>query len=441
MVFSDTYISEYDAESLIARSAASSVKSPSSKDVEYQNGRNPLASDHPRPGNGNEIYETLWLHDQEYLCTIPIVETPPRNETSEAQARAKEQQELVRATNRGWELLQGLDGQCLYFISGWWSYAFCYNKEITQFHQLPMPPGRSQFPPTRDPNTAEYILGKTKVEGKDKEDEYGNEVQLRKAQHSMTPPTTEIQIKGDSRYLIQRLDGGTICDLTGKPRKVEVQYHCSPQASDRIGWIREVTTCSYVMVVYTPRLCGDIAFQPPKEVRANAIACRMVVPEDEVSFWSSQKTIEAEGLMQGVVDETPVVNVGGVILGANKYVGADGNRLPLPPNWTGNQASGPAVDIIARSKGKSDGGQIEVLSSEDLEKLDLDPKIVEQLKQELEKLAGDKGWKLEVVEIPGDVREIRGVVDGDGEEEDAEYVVKKDDSGNEGSEETYKEEL
>ena len=35
--------------------------------------------------------------------------------------------------------------------------------------------------------------------------------------------TGELVERGESRYLVQRLEGGTVCDLTGKPRRVEVQ--------------------------------------------------------------------------------------------------------------------------------------------------------------------------------------------------------------------------
>ena len=36
----------------------------------------------------------------------------------------------------------------------------------------------------------------------------------------------EIVQRGESRYLVQKLAGGTVCDLTGKERKIEVQV-CS----------------------------------------------------------------------------------------------------------------------------------------------------------------------------------------------------------------------
>ena len=68
---------------------------------------------------------------------------------------------------------------------------------------------------------------------------------------------------------------------------VGVQFHCHPQSSDRIGWIKEVSTYSYLMVIYTPPLCHDVAFLPPREYKANAITYGEVVPELDIPGWQS----------------------------------------------------------------------------------------------------------------------------------------------------------
>lgn len=412
-----------------------------SKAIQSQDGQKPIGD---QDGKGipapKDTYERMWLHDQEYLCTIPIVHTPVRNETSEAQELAEEKKELARATDRGWELLQNLEGSCLYFVSGWWSYSFCYNSEVTQFHQLPPQQGRPQFPPQMDPNYQHYILGKVKSNMKDKEDEWGNEIEVHKDQKSTDPPTTELQVKGDTRYLVQKMEGGTMCDLTGKPRRIEIQYYCNPAVSDVISWIKEVTTCSYVMVIFTSRLCDDVAFLPPKESKANVIACAQIIPDDEVSSWKQRKTSEAEISMKGGEPKPSSINIGGIVLGGGKHFGNGGPKLQLPANWQAG-TQGPAVDVIARSKGKVEDNKVEALSAEALQELDLDPEFVEKLQNELQKMAGDKGWKLEIVEVPGEVREIRGVVDADDDEEGESSESKDGGEDENGSEETYVEEL
>lgn len=434
MVFSDAFISEAEVDTIVkgasfgiheaSESLTKSIESPNSSPHTSATSFDPA----------HETYELLYLKDEPYLCTIPIVDIPLKNETSEAEARAAEQKELARATDRGWELLQELDGQCLYFVSGWWTYAFCYNSEITQFHQLAPQPGKPLIPPQRDPTTKQFVLGKAK--GKEsREDEWGNQIDVRKGKEAYEPPKTELQVKGDTKYLVQKMEGGTTCDLTGKPRRVEVQFHCNPHVTDRIGYIKEVTTCSYLMVVYTPRLCNDVAFMPQKENKAHSITCRSIVPEDEISYRAELKSLENELDTSSQTTSKPApIYVGGLVLGGGKWMNKEGARMPIPANF-GQEPESRTTEIIARAKSKAEGGQVEMLSDAELRKLDLDPEMVDKLKKEVQKMAREKGWKIEVVDEPGQIREILGIVDGDGEDED-------DDVGEEGSEEGfYKDEL
>lgn len=96
-------------------------------------------------------------------------------------------------------------------VSGWWSYSFCHNREVRQFHHLPAQVN-NQWPPTEDPDTQSYVLGRVAPEDYDKSDKGVG---------------TELQTTGDLRYLVQKLGGGTTCDLTGKDRKIEVQVSAS----------------------------------------------------------------------------------------------------------------------------------------------------------------------------------------------------------------------
>lgn len=428
VVFSDSLISDTEANQIIEHAS-----SPAHDHV--AGSTNGLESTYQHSyvfDPTHETYEFMYLNDDSFFCTIPIVDTPLRDESSEAEARAAEQKELARASDRGWELLQDLgDGQCLYFRSGWWSYSYCYNAEIVQFHQMPQHPGKLNEPPQRDLTTKQYVLGRAKST-KSKGDEWGNEVDVHKGAKHGEPLKTELQVKGDTRYLVQRMEWGTTCDLTGKPRRVEVQFHCSPQASDRIGYIKEVTTCSYLMVVYTPRLCNDVAFMPPKENKANKIVCRVVVPEDDMADRLELKTLEMELDAANSRTEKPI-NIGGIIVGGGHWVGKEGQRMPVPASF--NKGSEVREnEVIARGKSKADGGQVEMITDADLHRMDLDPAMVEDLKKELQKMAKDKGWKIEIVDAPGEVREILGIVDDD-EDEDG------DGDGEEGSQETFKEDL
>jgi protein OS-9 len=183
---------------------------------------------------------------QRYLCSIPVIpEEQPANSTASAeQAKAEEEKELMRATDRGWELLEGMAGNCIYYISGWWSYSFCYKDEVKQFHQLPPSRGVPIYPPVEDTTVKSFILGKFaekkekdakatpnrktlgKEEGSKETADVDEEGNVRKTQdkfESMGLEVSRLESKGSSRYMVQRLSGGTECDLTGRERKIEVQ--------------------------------------------------------------------------------------------------------------------------------------------------------------------------------------------------------------------------
>ena len=247
------------------------------------------------------------------------------------------------------------------------------------------------------------------------------------------------------RYLVQNLGGGTTCDLTGKERKIEVQFHCHPQSADRIGYIKEVSTCSYLMIIYTPRLCNDIAFLPPRETKAHHIVCLEIVPEAEVEEWQARKAAEKERrFVDAGKNEKALPTIGGIEVGGMNIVGKTGPRIKPPKIVDPNQ---PKAEIVAKADPNEKGGRVQTLSKEDLKKLDLDPATVETLRKELQELAGEKAWSLEIVDGP-EGRELRGIVEGDEEEtsgggsqEGGEDHSEARSEGTEGSEETFKDEL
>jgi protein OS-9 len=535
VVFSDTYISELDAQLLVDSvgssqagyaasfttttdrvgqvrvSHAAEPPAPSSDPVDGSSSPPPTASsdDGEKVTDGtsqvSETYEILHLPNSaspssRYLCAIPVLAPPePLNTTANELAKAEEARELSRAQARGWELMSGLDGSCLYFVSGWWSYSFCYNRDIVQFHALPNQLDRHGLP-VRDPDTQDYVLGKVApqiqkqlngqrkdavgADEKPSDADLGQESQTRpdagdaatrpSSSSTLSPPNTEVAVKGDQRYLVQRLDGGTICDLTGRERTIEVQYHCLPNAqADRIGWIKEVTTCTYLMVINTPRLCQDVAFLPPKETRAHPISCRSIVSSDEdIEEWHRRKAAEALEIMgvnpatgnplkQGgkgkgskgsahTYSQYQGINIGGIVVGGRQSILTNDanepiNPLPVPRGYVAGQRPGaPLVEVLVSSASKAEGGEIQVLTDEELEKMALDPAVVEELWKKLQEMAGDNGWKLEMVEIPGQMAEIRGIIDNEDGDEDGEGVPAaakgaKGPKGNSGKQTTGKE--
>lgn len=100
----------------------------------------------------------------------------------------------------------------------------------------------------------------------------------------------EEELYGQKSYLVQLWTGGTVCDKTGVERRIEVQFHCNTQSTDRIFLIRETAICEYVMVIHTPRLCGERIFAGDssdygaagarKKGEELVIECRPVVSDD-----------------------------------------------------------------------------------------------------------------------------------------------------------------
>lgn len=156
--------------------------------------------------------------------------------------------------------------------------------------------------------------------------------------------TTELQATGELRVLVQKLGGGTVCEDTGKRRKIEVQvyisglylvvlwlidmvqFHCNSHGTDRIGWVKEITICNYLMVIYTPRLCNDVAFLPARENRANGITCKEVIRVDEVEQFEKLQADrrEAQKLLAQQAEEALVEVIEELKAKKKVVIGKDG---------------------------------------------------------------------------------------------------------------------
>lgn len=174
-------------------------------------------------------YEEMTLDDQRYLCKLPIVDIATgRPDANQTQSKQEEEKELARANDRGWELLQGMQGNCVYFWSGWWSYRYCYGQGVKQFHQLPPSQGVPAYPPVEDPGVLGFTLGAVEEPAPETEKALA-ETKPGQASKALG----KLETRGDTRYLVQRLGGGTVCDLTGKERRIEVQVSPTQQPSKR----------------------------------------------------------------------------------------------------------------------------------------------------------------------------------------------------------------
>ncbi|EGG00093.1 uncharacterized protein MELLADRAFT_118146 [Melampsora larici-populina 98AG31] len=289
---------------------------------------------------------------QAFLCAVPpiadskpIIKRPkPVSELSKAddqlkrQAKAKAEQEGLK---NGLVLLEALKDHCIYTRLGWFTYSFCYGQgEIRQFHAV-MIPGHNH--PHEDPTQDVFVLGlhvnhpqhpnhQAKVEGTLQAptslSSQGELTSLGRNRFSNTPLVTgladtvtddiaaaaagqDLSGEGDGdedeleqkRYLVQRWEGGTICDMTGKPRAVEVQFHCSTVGTDHIALLRETALCEYLLVIHTPRLCSEPLFLDGGGDRkaslggsddSGKIECRPILSDEDLEKWKTSETEKAK---------------------------------------------------------------------------------------------------------------------------------------------------
>lgn len=189
--------------------------------------------------------------------------------------------------------------------------------------------------------------------------------------------------------------------------------------------IKEISTCSYLMIIYTPRLCNDIAFLPPQENLAHPISCQPVIAESEVDDWAvnriEEKIRETERLV-AEFEDNPLRNmdagaeghtkrgpiIGGIEVGAQILVGSEGKVIEK------SVVVGGGKETFLGTLLTSDGKQ---MSAAELKKLNMDPSNLEKLKRNSQKIAGRKGWKLDLIETPRG-REFRMIIEADEEIEE-----------------------
>jgi len=127
------------------------------------------------------------------------------------------------------------------------------------------------YKPEEDHDWESYTLGRAPANSEPGAD-------LTVAEQNAQTANLELARSAGSRYLVQKWGDGTMCDKTGKKREVEVQFHCSMVMTDHILFVKETKTCSYVLVVQTPRLCGEPGFKSRRDTGEEAeIQCREIV--------------------------------------------------------------------------------------------------------------------------------------------------------------------
>ena len=135
---------------------------------------------------------------------------------------------------------QFLKGEyCLYGGTGWWKYEFCYGKKVDQFHEEGG--GRKTVINLGNFNLEDHLAWLQ--------------------QHPSKRPKD-----GDMRKQVSVFySGGDICDLTGKPRQIEVKLKCKTADSPSTVtlYLLEPRTCEYVLGVESPLVCDLLPHADP----------------------------------------------------------------------------------------------------------------------------------------------------------------------------------
>ncbi|WWC86782.1 uncharacterized protein L201_001661 [Kwoniella dendrophila CBS 6074] len=280
-----------------------------------------------------------------YLCLMPS-----KNDTSSQTALIDQLDEVEEIEDEldpmvGWQALSHLDGKCLFTTQGWFTYSYCHNSHIRQFHAAahphPHPPGG--FVPIEDTKYDAYTLGQVAPGARQRFDGNSNnngengennaklaqghqqnqQLQPQQQQNNQlqnlnrqpkisigSGPSLTSSSSGSvgSRYLVQRWTHGTRCDKTGKPREVEIQIHCSMTTGDLIYMIKELSICKYVLIIYSPYLCSLPGFKNHKEdsllnVKPSSIKCRQIVDDQEFINWEQEQVIKQQQKLKVKVEE------------------------------------------------------------------------------------------------------------------------------------------
>jgi hypothetical protein len=296
-------------------------------------------SDAYKDGTNSKLPFKAYLHRTSpqllHVCTLAEAKQSLAKKTLELDESAMDDYR-TGILRRALALLAPLKSGCLFHTHDWFTYSFCHGDALRQFHALPSTLGGGKTP-AMDPTQDSYVLGRWREEAEtvqstsawraeqetrtvsdsaeheeaqvdtaddvesgqlartliDEEQAGTHLMELvhfssiednrRPSANERTSATSGSNtIEGKGRYISQFWSDGTLCNINNEPRSTEVQFHCAKTPPvDRIALIKEVTTCSYVIVIETPRLCEVPALAQVEE-EVEEIHCRPILSDEAI---------------------------------------------------------------------------------------------------------------------------------------------------------------
>jgi len=189
------------------------------------------------------LLEMTSSEGEKYDCFIPHPPNPDNEGSESAHIPTPEEIDSILAE-------MGTYSSCLFKLTGWWTYEFCYHKHFQQFHQ-----------PREGPIQQQYILGSYK------EGSPPGQINNLNVDHS---PSSDLE--ASLPYYSESYSDGTLCDLTGEPRTTEIRYYCNTEKVNLLKDIQEPSSCNYVVSIHTFLMCHFTAFKP-KQSTVLSVQC------------------------------------------------------------------------------------------------------------------------------------------------------------------------
>ncbi|OLY80335.1 Protein OS-9-like protein [Smittium mucronatum] len=250
------------------------------------------------------IFKTAVPKKMNFLCSIPhLNETllePPKSET---ELTEEDKQKLI---GKALLAIEEMGSNCMIYSTTFWKYEYCPKKYVRQFYSLPPKNVNSESPPL----SMEYYLGKFSgiVDASPNKDGDLNGVskstnenpdQLTDTQKMYElQPNIRYQLEKTSlrrinrkMYISQLWSDGTTCEVTEKPRSIEVRYQCGRSNSDIIYQVSEVSTCKYLIVIHSKNLCKHESFFDPLSSTDLPIKCWSILNETAYDEYHSMKAL------------------------------------------------------------------------------------------------------------------------------------------------------
>lgn len=153
---------------------------------------------------------------------------------------------------------------CSHKVESYWTYELCHGKYVRQYHE------------DRDGKKVkmqEYFLG---TYSKMQEMLLRAEYFERQSNPNARANVPVKKVDGiNMPYVEIDMEGGTVCDLTNKPRKIKVLYVCYQHGKNELLSLEEPSTCEYEVVVLSPLLCSHPHYKP-QATEENEINCHPV---------------------------------------------------------------------------------------------------------------------------------------------------------------------